>query len=139
MRPFPRPRVLFAVLALFLATASCRSTTPRDSSAAPLQLAVPIEGDPALAERVRILDPRFVGEGGATEARFSLLLIHGDEADLLLHVEWLDGLGHGLDLRPQTWLPIRLVRDAPLPVHAPAPSPHARSFRLKFQRPEAVR
>lgn len=128
-----------AVAAAAAASWSCKSVASGLTDRAPIVLASPIEGDPALAERVRMLDAHFITVGSALEARFALRLEHGPSTAMLVHVDWFDTLGAIVDVRPQSWIPVDLSADAPTALRVVAPTKAAPSFRLKFQRLDVAR
>lgn len=141
MKPNPRPTfaILVSVSALLSWSASCKSTPQRDGQREMRWSEQTIAGDPSLASAVRMVDTRFVEDGATRSAQFALDLASGSRRDVLVHVEWFDALGAPIEVRPQGWIPIELESGAPVAMRVAAPSGAARSFRLRFQRPEVVR
>ena len=97
-----------------------------------------VEWDPSLERGLSLLDPRFESVNGAVVAAFSLRLETGRELDLVVHVDWFDAFGRPLAASSEVWVPVHLVHGTAQPLRVSPPASDARSFRLRFQRPEAV-
>ncbi|MBI5361726.1 MAG: DUF1425 domain-containing protein [Planctomycetes bacterium] len=140
MMPIHPPHIRWvAVAATVIASWSCKSIASAPGDRAPILLTTPIDGDPALAEHVRMLDAHFVTVGSSVEARFALQLEQGPRRSLLVHVDWFDALGASIEVRPQSWIPVELSADASITLRVVAPAHAAPSFRLKFHRPDVAR
>jgi hypothetical protein len=127
------------VLGLTALAPACRSKgAMRSEAPQPVIATRPVEGDPALPDRISVVDARFADEAGGKVAYFSLALAEGETLDVLFHVAWSDAAQRPIAELPQAWHAATLTRDRPVLVRAPAPDPRAQSFHLLFQRPGAV-
>lgn len=130
---------LFLSLVILLSFFGCAAPRVARADASPIVATTRIESDVALEGRIQLLDPHFERQGATSIAVFHLRLAEGRELDCFVHVDWFDSSTAPILGLPESWTPLHLVNGSPTTLRVPAPTSDARSFRLRFQRPELVR